>query len=64
MIEFNVPAMSCGHCAGAITQALKLVDPQVRVEVDLSGKTVKVESTVSPKAIASALADAGYPPAA
>ena len=64
MIEFNVPAMSCGHCVGAITQALKLVDPKARVEVDLSGKKVKVESTVNPKALASALADAGYPPAA
>lgn len=64
MIEFNVPAMSCGHCAGVITQTLKLVDPQARVEVDLSGKKVKVESSVSPQALASALVDAGYPPAA
>ena len=64
MIEFNVPAMSCGHCAGVITQTLKQVDPQARVEVDLSGKKVKVESSVNPQALASALADAGYPPAA
>ena len=63
MIEFNVPAMSCGHCAGVITQTLKLVDPQARVEVDLAGKKVKVESAVDRQALASALAGAGYPPA-
>ena len=63
MVEFNVPAMSCGHCVGVITQTLKLVDPQARVEVDLAGKKVKVESSVDRQALASALVDAGYPPA-
>ena len=63
MIEFNVPAMSCGHCVGAITQALQLVDPQALVEVELAGKTVKVESSADRQALASALVAAGYPPA-
>ena len=63
MLEFNVPAMSCGHCVGVITQTLKLVDPQAQVEVDLAGKKVKVESSVDRQALASALVDAGYPPA-
>jgi copper chaperone len=64
MIEFNVPAMSCGHCVGVVTQTVKLVDPGARVEVDLAGKKVKVESSSDREALARALVDAGYPPAA
>ena len=64
MVEFSVPAMSCGHCVGVITQTLKQVDPQARVEVDLGGKTVKVESSRDRDAFAGALTEAGYPPAA
>lgn len=64
MLEFNVPAMSCGHCVGAVTQALKQADPQARVEVDLAGKTVKVESSSDRQALTDALTQAGYPPAA
>ena len=63
MIEFNVPAMSCGHCAGVITKTLKLVDPQAQVDIDLAGKKVKVETEVDRQALATALVDAGYPPA-
>ncbi len=63
MIEFSVPAMSCGHCVGVITQTLKQFDPQARVEVDLGGKKVKVESSRNRDALAGALTEAGYPPA-
>jgi copper chaperone len=63
MIEFKVPDMSCGHCAGAITQAVKQVDPQARVEVDLPSHTVKVDSGHDRQSLAHALAEAGYPAA-
>ena len=63
MIEFKVDAMSCGHCVGAVTEAVKAVDPQARVDVDLAGKTVKIESNQDRARIAQALTDAGYPPA-
>ncbi|MBI2768149.1 MAG: heavy-metal-associated domain-containing protein [Burkholderiales bacterium] len=62
MIEFNVSAMSCGHCAGAITKAIKAIDPAATVDVDLVAKTVKVESSQQRAALAGALAGAGYPP--
>lgn len=63
MIEFKVDAMSCGHCVGAVTETVKAVDPQARVEVDLPSKTVKVESSQGRARIAEALTEAGYPPA-
>ena len=63
MVEFNLPDMSCGHCASTVTKACKLVDPQAKVEVDLASKKVKVDSTEDAQEFAQALADAGYPPA-
>jgi copper chaperone len=61
--EFDIEAMSCGHCVSTITKTVKLLDPQARVEVDLGQKKVKVESTEDRVAIAAALTEAGYPPA-
>ena len=63
MIEFDVQAMSCGHCVTAVTQTIQQVDPQAKVEVDLETKKVKIESSEDRARLAAALAEAGYPPA-
>jgi len=63
MIEMTLPDMSCGHCAGAVTQACKQVDPAAKVEVDLGAKKVRIESAGERQEFAEALSDAGYPPA-
>ena len=63
MIEFNLPAMSCGHCVSSVTEAVKQVDPAAKVDVDLASKRVKVETTQPREPIAEALTEAGYPPA-
>lgn len=63
MLEFNLPDMSCGHCASTVTKTVKLVDPEARVEVDLTTKKVKVDSREDRQQIAEALSEAGYPPA-
>ena len=60
-MEFNIPAMSCGHCAGAITQAVKALDPAAQVDVDLASKKVVVQSSRDRPAVMAALAQAGYP---
>lgn len=60
-MEFNIPAMSCGHCAGVITQAVKALDPSAQVKVDLASKKVAVESSQDRQIVAKALAEAGYP---
>ena len=61
-MEFNIPAMSCGHCIGAVTQAVKSLDPAAQVNVDLASKKVVVESSQDQPTVAAALAEAGYPP--
>jgi copper chaperone len=63
MHEFHVPAMTCGHCVRAVTDAVKTVDPQAQVDVDLPSHTVKVQTQQPREAVARALAEADYPPA-
>jgi copper chaperone len=61
MYELQVENMSCGHCVGAVTRAVRALDPQAQVEVDLAASTVKVESGVQLASISAAIAEAGYP---
>lgn len=61
MYEFDIPDMTCGHCAGTVTKAIKSVDPTAVAEVDLQSRRATVETTVDPSAVAAALDEAGYP---
>lgn len=61
MIEFEVKDMSCGHCVGVITKAIKTLDPSADVAIDLPTHRVKIGSTKPVEALMGALADAGYP---
>lgn len=63
MIEFEIKNMSCGHCVGAITKAVKQLDATATVQADLASKIVKVESGQSREVLAAALVEAGYAPA-
>lgn len=62
MIEFKVPAISCGHCVRAVNEAVKAIDPQAKVDVEVDSKKVSVESTAARARLVEALTDAGYPP--
>ena len=61
MYQLQVENMSCGHCVGAVTKAVRAVDAAARVEVDLASKTVKIDSATPLAPLKSAIADAGYP---
>jgi copper chaperone len=62
-MEFTIPAMSCGHCVKAITQALTQLDSAATVSVDLPAKKVTVQTSQPQEKVAAALAEAGYPAA-
>ena len=64
MITFEVGDMSCGHCAGAVTQAIKSVDPDAEVKVDLASGKVDVQSDEDRATIAKAIEEEGYTVAA
>lgn len=63
MHEFKLPDMSCGHCKAAVTEAVKGADAQAEVQVDLTDKTVRVQSGLAREDLTAVLTEAGYPPA-
>lgn len=63
MIEFQIPDMTCGHCASMVSATLAMVDPDCKVSVDLAQRKVSVQTTEEKSALVEALTEAGYPPA-
>jgi len=61
MIELRVEGMTCGHCVSAVTRAVKAVDPEANVHVDLGIGRVRVDGRSSADALGKAIAEAGYP---
>ncbi|MCH8490628.1 MAG: heavy-metal-associated domain-containing protein [Oceanicaulis sp.] len=55
MQTFNLPTMSCGHCEKKVRETIASLDPDADVKVDLSTRTVSVESAVGRDRIADAL---------
>lgn len=62
MVEFTVNDMTCGHCASRVTQAIKAVDADAKVTIDVAKKYVGIDSTHAVTELTAALAQAGYPP--
>lgn len=60
-MQFHVERMACGGCAKTITDAIKGIDSNAKVETDTVAKTVKVETSLTSDEIGKALADVGYP---
>ena len=61
MISFQVNDMSCGHCVGAITQALKAADAAAKVGFDLTAHRVHIEPGKADAAeLSAAIEQAGY----
>ena len=62
MVRFKVDRMGCGGCARSVTKAILGVEPNARVEVDLSAKLVIVSDAAGPaNRIAGAISAAGFP---
>lgn len=62
MIELKVEDMTCGHCASTIARTVAEVDAQGRCEIDVRGKTVRIESALPAADFVEAIREAGYTP--
>lgn len=63
MIAFEVNDMTCGHCVGAINKALKAVDGEAKVDIDLGRHLVQIRSEhADAQTLGNAIKDAGYTP--
>lgn len=60
MTQFDVKGMSCNHCARAVTEAVKEVDPSAEVTIDLARGAVDVVSAQPADKLAAAIREAGY----
>lgn len=59
-LQFNVPNMACGSCAKTITNAVKSVDQNAKIEANPKTKNVDVETDASETSIKEAIKGAGY----
>jgi len=62
MIELQVQDMTCGHCVGRVTQAVKAVDDAATVDVNLENKRVNISSSHAAAEFQDAIREAGYTP--
>jgi len=63
MISFQVNNMTCGHCVGAITKALKAADATANLRFDLEAQRVDIEAGQADAAeLSQAIQQAGYAP--
>ncbi|MCU0517529.1 MAG: heavy-metal-associated domain-containing protein [Oscillatoria sp. Prado101] len=59
-LKLKVPSMVCEGCVETVTKAIKTVDSDAGVNVDLEKKTVSVESQVSEESIKQAIVATGH----
>ena len=60
MQVFNVQGMTCGHCVKAVTRAVQVHDASAKVEVDLAGRQVRVQSALAAEQLLAAIREEGY----
>jgi copper chaperone len=61
MLTLSIPAISCGHCARAITDTIHELDPAAIVEVDVAARTARVDTAADLAIVRERLAAEGYP---
>lgn len=59
-MQFEVDPMRCGGCARSVVSAIRSIDPEANIDVDLTMKRVVVGSGVNERAIAAGRGRAGY----
>jgi copper chaperone len=63
MLNFEIPDMTCGHCARAVTEAVKAADPAAELQIDLPTHRVQVQTSAAREVVVAQLVEAGYTPA-
>lgn len=62
MIEFRVEDMISNLCAGTIVDAIKTVDQDALVEVNLKEHLIRVDTALAAEDIEAAIRNQGYTP--
>lgn len=59
-LKLKVPSIVCQGCADTITEAIKTVDPDASVEVDVPNKTVTLDSQAAEESFKQAITASGH----
>jgi copper chaperone len=62
MYNFEVSDMTCSHCVATVEKAVKSVDSNAGLKIDLASLAVTIESSKPATSFAEAIAEAGYTP--
>ena len=63
MTTFEIKDMTCGHCVGVITKAVKAVDANAVLQIDLATHRVDIDAPAADSAhLSEAIQQAGYTP--
>ena len=63
MVPFQVNDMTCGHCVSSIKKAVRSVDQDAQIRIDLASHRVQIEPTqAGANQLAQAIKEAGYTP--
>ncbi|HEX3990626.1 MAG TPA: heavy-metal-associated domain-containing protein [Acetobacteraceae bacterium] len=60
MTQFRIPDIHCDGCIRSLTGAVRDLDEHATLQVDLTTKLVRVETTADNDAVAEAIRDAGF----
>lgn len=59
-LQFTVPNMACSACSDTITNAVKAIDPNAKVNADPKTKLVAIETQAAEAEVKAAITTAGY----
>ena len=56
----NVEKMTCGHCVRTVTNAVRSLDPQANIEVNLADGSVRIDGKLAAEDATRAIREEGY----
>lgn len=59
-MQLHIETMTCGACARHVTQAIRSVDPNAEVSIEIGARRVLVETVAGEEEVRAALAADGY----
>ena len=59
-LKLKITNMKCDDCASKISEAIKVMEPNAKVESDVDSKTVTVDTAASDETVKQAIVAAGY----
>ena len=62
MYILRVQNMNCGGCANTIKKTIQQIDALAVIDVELSTKTLRINSSMPEAVIIQAISDAGFQP--